>query len=616
MKKLVYIGLSVLLVGLYLIHSYNSHKGHSFVFEPIYISIRSELPQNTRLDLQYTTINDPVTPRKATLLSNDTIDKDRYIFKIDSSYRIKGFRIFFLSLQEDERFIISEIKAFNSNGGEFNFRLNSEDLVSTENLKLDDFNDGKAGIKKVASKSTPTPSLFFDMRGSFKTLFTSSDLRAPELPSLFAAVIILLLLIMMALVLYPLRTNIAFKGVSPGAYLLAFAIVIMPSGEKLTNLIIIISIISGLITSLNGKSLKCRLLDNKLLLYLTLVSSVIYIISFLLSIQESNSRSIFILKLGFPMILLSIIINVQKKEEIRLQYVALIAGVIISAFIHFGWIIIFADSIYLKNKLILNPRYYLESSIFSRVHHSYLSVLYLAGLTITLIKQDITILRVKDRIIFSSIICITILLAYSRAAVLSLMLILLFFAVKKLSDLLNFEITRLIRYSTSIIITAVLLTFIFSDFRVGPTLENNQVSGLQTRINIWENAAEIIKQKPITGWGIDGYRIALIERNNININYSNYGMNLSTHNQFLATSGMFGILMGVGLIWFLIFPTGFSKRCSNSIFIFSTSIIFITSFLFESFLNRNLGILIFGLVYGLLMKKNSFTFMEQKKQLK
>ncbi len=78
---------------------------------------------------------------------------------------------------------------------------------------------------------------------------------------------------------------------------------------------------------------------------------------------------------------------------------------------------------------------------------------------------------------------------------------------------------------------------------------------------------------------------------------------LNTHNQFLETSGMFGLLVGIGLVWFLLFPTGFSRQHSGySGFILTAAIIFATGFFFESLLNRNLGILIFGLCYGLLIK--------------
>ncbi len=81
---------------------------------------------------------------------------------------------------------------------------------------------------------------------------------------------------------------------------------------------------------------------------------------------------------------------------------------------------------------------------------------------------------------------------------------------------------------------------------------------------------------------------------------------LNTHNQFLETSGMFGLLVGVGLALLLLFPTGFSRQNTKySEFIITAAIIFITSFFFESFLNRNLGILVFGLIYGLLIKMKS-----------
>ena len=78
---------------------------------------------------------------------------------------------------------------------------------------------------------------------------------------------------------------------------------------------------------------------------------------------------------------------------------------------------------------------------------------------------------------------------------------------------------------------------------------------------------------------------------------------LNTHNQFLETAGMFGLPLALALVWFLFFPTGFSRQTvRSSDFIFIIAIILGTAFFFESLLNRNLGVLIFGLCYGLLIK--------------
>jgi O-antigen ligase len=615
MKKLISFGLSLILIGFYLIYSYNG-KGHSVIYDPIYIRIKADLPENSRLDINYTTINDPVTPQKAYLLLNDTIPEGTFLFRIDSSHRVNGFRLFLLSLHEKEKFIISEIKAYNVYGGVFNFSLNSKDLIATDNLVLNDLGTQVTGSRKEGHGSPSTPSLFFDLRGSFKVLFVSSGARDPDIPSLFASAIILMLISLLLYLLYPLRHNLRLKGISPGAWLLALAILILPTGEKLTNLLIIISIATGLITNLMDKSLRSSLINNKFLLAIILFSIVIYTLSYLISNHEAYSKSIWVLKLGFPITLLSILINVRESRELRLQYVALIAGVIISVFIHFGWMIIFLDSMGLKSKLMSNPLYYFESSIFSRVHHSYLSVLYLVCLSLILFKQEILNIGKKERIAFSIVILIMVILAFSRAAILSLVLILIYRAIRKLTDLNKIDVTPLVRLFSFVILTVALLTFIFIDFKIEPSPNNRVLSGLQTRLYLWENASSIIKEKPLTGWGPNGYRVALNDRNNLNINYSNYGMNLSTHNQFLSTSGMFGVLIGIGLIWFLIFPTGFSKKSAlHSAYIFTIAIIFITNFLFESFLNRNLGIIIFGVVYGLLIRLNSIPSMNQKNQL-
>ncbi len=616
MKKLHFIAIAVLVFATYLIFSYNKHKGHSYIHEPIYISLKSTLPENTRVELNYTTINNPVTPQKASLLVNDSIDSDNYIFKIDSSYRLKDFRLFFFFFQEEERFIITEIEIFNTHGEVFNFSLKSKDLVETDNLRLEDLNTEKLGIRRVANTSSVAPSLYFHFRGSFSHLFVRTNSRVLEIPSLLASLLILVLSFLMVYTLYPTIINFKFKGISPGAYLLALVFLILPTGEKISNLLLIIVAVIGLIISIIDGSLRDRLFRNRTLLFLTIISTAIYTLSYLFSGPDKHSGAIYFMKLGLPLVLFAIILNIRNNREIRLQFVALLSGAIVSVFIHFGWIIIFVDSVGLDSKLIFNPLYYLESSIFSRVHHSFLSVIYLFSLSIILFRQNFIRIANRERIIFSLLIVSAIFFAFSRAAILSLALILFFHALRRLAQVLKYEITHAARFVTATALTLVLFVFIAFSFELDSSLKNSSLSGINERILLWENASDIIKQKPLMGWGTYKYNRALHESNKQNINYSNYGMGLGTHNQFLETSGMFGIVIGIGLIWFLLFPTGFSKETNTySIYLFSTALIFITVFLFESFLSRNLGILIFGIVYGLSIKLKTEASFNQKHQL-
>jgi hypothetical protein len=69
---------------------------------------------------------------------------------------------------------------------------------------------------------------------------------------------------------------------------------------------------------------------------------------------------------------------------------------------------------------------------------------------------------------------------------------------------------------------------------------------------------------------------------------------------------MFGLLTSLALVCLLFFPSGFAKQDhSNTDLILTIAIVFISVFLFESFLNRNLGVMIFGISYGLMIKVTS-----------
>ena len=597
MKKLIFLVTSILVFTLYLIYSYNEHKGRSYIYEPIYISLSGNIPENTRLELYYQTINDPTAVQSAYPLANDSIPNNTYIFKIDSSYRLSNFSIYFQSLREDEKCTITQIKASNSSLGEFYFSL------ATDNLRLDQLNDEAIILRKIAYDKPIGSALYFNMRASDKGIFARTNLRIPEIPSLISFLLIALLGLLMAYCLYPVITNLKLKDISLGAYLLALAVLILPTGEKICNLILAIAIVTGIATGFRKGSLRSWIMENRKLLFLTVTILLIYIIAFLFSRNDTSSGNLLAIKFGLPLTLIAVAINTNNKHEIRIQYAALLTGVIVSVFIHFGWIIMLIDTVEMKTKLISNPHHYLESSIFSRVHHSYLSLLYLVSLTIIFFKKDLIPLRKKEEIIFTLLIVASLLFAFSRAAILSLALILIFHASKSIFHLLKLEITHVARLITASTLTIALLAMIFIDFKVDSSTESYSVKGLHTRITIWENASDIIKQKPITGWGPGNYQYALKQGNSQNIVNKNTWGNLNTHNQFLETSGMFGLVIGIGLLWFLLFPTGFSRQGTKyTDYIFITAIIFITGFLFESILNRNLGILIFGICYVLLIK--------------
>jgi len=602
-KKLLFLGASVLIFTLYLIYSYNNIKGRSYIHEPVYISLEGSIPDNTRLELVYQTYNDPTTTYKAKLVEQDSVPADTYVFKIDSSYRISNFAIYFRSLESGVELTISNIVASGENGTKFPFSLRSDDLIVSKNLLVEQAGKGTISIKKIPFEKSIGSSIYFYTRSSIPGVIVRTNLRYPEIPSLLALLAILILGTCMVYSLYPVISKLNWKGLPAGAYLLALAILIMPSGEQISNLLLALAIAAGFIKGSRDKILRHWISENRGFLLFILVLISIYLLAFLFSWKDTSTLKLLKIRYGLPMTLLAVALNTNSKQEIRIQYAALLSGVIISIFMHFGWAIIFTDAVELKSKLFSYPHYYLESAVFSRIHHSYLSVLYLATLGTIFLKKDIIVLRRGDVIVFSLLIITGLLFAFSRAAILSLLLVLVFLALKKIFSLFKLEITRIARFVVASALTIGILILVFVDLQVDPTASANPVKGLSTRAELWKDASELIKQKPIFGWGPGKFEDALEESSGDSSFNNNRWRVLNTHNQFLETTGMFGLIVGIGLAWFLLFPTGFTRQDPRfSDFITIAAIIFATGFFFESLLNRNLGILIFGLCYGLLIK--------------
>ncbi len=603
MKKAIILLAAAALYTCYLIYAYNVFDGRSKVFEPIRLSISADLPENTQLELVYKTVKDPTQTYRIKPLLNDTIPENTYLFNIDTSQQVLNLSIYFLSLPLDEDCHLQQIIASNNRGAEFKFSLLNRDLMASENLRLDQIDAHSVSIRRIEYPAPLSPALHFDVKDSFKTIAVYSQLKHPVRPSFPGALVIALMGVLMALLLGPVFQQINRKGISIGAYILGLVIFILPTGEKVCNLLLALSIPAGFYSILTKDSFRSWMKGNRALLYVTAAMVVLFLAAYLLSLGDSSGKKLMVVKFGLPMTLLAVSVSARKLNELQFHCTALVAGVVLSVFLHIGWLILFYDSVADKAELIAQPRYYLEANVFSIVHHSYLSALYLFGIILLFLGKDLLSLNRQQRISLAVLILLALLFAFSRAAILSLALILLYLAGKWIARYLHMEITQFARYAIASILSIALVFGVLFYPKVDASIRSSSLRGLQTRTVLWGNASEIIRDKPITGWGPGKYQAALTQSNMRNIYNSNSGLILNTHNQFLETAGTFGLLAALALIWFLLFPGGFLKESSRyRDMVFCTALVFISLFLFESFLNRNLGILTMGICYGLVMK--------------
>jgi O-antigen ligase len=137
------------------------------------------------------------------------------------------------------------------------------------------------------------------------------------------------------------------------------------------------------------------------------------------------------------------------------------------------------------------------------------------------------------------------------------------------------------------------------------TLDINSTESNTARILVWETSWEIIKENPLWGVGT-GDVLEQLQKRNTEKGYTGVvNLNLNAHNQFLNTQlalGIFGTL--ILLIIFFVLLT--YPAPEYSFFIRLVVIIFLTTMLTESFLERQSGIMpftFFAAIYGW-MRKN------------
>lgn len=599
--KFLILGAAVMLVLQYSIFSYNKLKGSSYIYEPVYVSVNAIIPEYGKLELLYQTMNDPTISRKAVPLMHDSIPENTFVFKIDSSHRLANFTIYFQLLRKNDEVLLNRIRVMNPDLDEFNFSLQAKNLEATENLALMPINGTSIILRKTTENDPGGSALHFSTRGSLGGIFVRTGLRITDKPSLPVFLILLTVGVLMAYGLFPIISRLEWKEVSPGAVMLAIAILFLPSGERVCNLLLSMAVAAGFIDGIVRRNLIERLRENRYILLTISILTLVYLLALLTSAGHPLSTKLIRIKFALPLALMAVALNTNNKKELKIQFVALMAGVIISIYMHLAWAFILMDVVEVKSKLFSHPRFYLESTVFSRVHHSYLSILYLFSLNMIFYIGDLIPMRKTDKIIFPLIILPGLLFAFSRAAILALIVILIYYALRKIFKFAGIEIGTVSRIISAVVLMSALLIIIFSDITKLPV--SHQINGLTTRMDIWEASSDLIQKKPLTGWGPGAYKDALnLENQSASFNNNTWNV-LNTHNQFLATSGMFGLLATLALICFLFFPSGFIFMDSvKANFIISVAIIFISVFFFESVLTRNLGVLIFGISYGLLIK--------------
>jgi O-antigen ligase len=131
--------------------------------------------------------------------------------------------------------------------------------------------------------------------------------------------------------------------------------------------------------------------------------------------------------------------------------------------------------------------------------------------------------------------------------------------------------------------------------------ENIDWKNLDQRTREWYSAMQLIKEKPLTGFGLYDVEKRMGQE------YLKHGWeeeaasNLNAHNQFLEAQMTFGIAGSLSLLWMLLTPLLIIRNLKYQLM--SGALIFLISFflLFESMFNRQWGIMFFVLFYCILV---------------
>ena len=144
--------------------------------------------------------------------------------------------------------------------------------------------------------------------------------------------------------------------------------------------------------------------------------------------------------------------------------------------------------------------------------------------------------------------------------------------------------------------------------RVEKQNKNQGVS--DPRVNLWKAAWKVIKKNPFLGTGTGDAQDELVKVYEIENYEKELSGNFNAHNQFLQTTVALGIVGGLVLLFYLLYPFWEGLRKEDYLYLMFLSLV-ILSFLTESFLQTQRGTLFFGFFHSfftmrILNKKDSF----------
>lgn len=373
---------------------------------------------------------------------------------------------------------------------------------------------------------------------------------------------------------------------------------LLPIYQNILSPVIGIWILTSLLRMINKPKFNLNLaLISLIFFYVILVFGLLWTDNLKAGAFDLEVKmSIFI----FPFLFL--FINYSKRH-VKFIFYSFILGILISAIL----LIFKSTQNYLITHLI-DSYFYINLS--NQIHPSYLSYYVLTALLIILIDMKYKVFSLFSSDVLS--ICISLfliifnLMLLSKIGVACSLVIIFIFLIDWMVKKKKYIPTTII---ISIIFSILYISYQKSSYVNTRTNElvntltqnkkNNPNSSTGIRLKIWKEGLNLIKDKPIFGYGTGDVKDVLMQQYKVKQIDRAYNLNLNAHNQFIQIS------IAVGLVGLLIFLSAFYwgiklSIAQNNYFLLAFIILSIIFMLPESMLENQAGTIAFSLFFSLL----------------
>jgi O-antigen ligase len=391
------------------------------------------------------------------------------------------------------------------------------------------------------------------------------------------------------------------------AILISVSMFLLPLKQGLLSLVLIGLILNAIPATI--KSNPIARIKASVFLKWSIVYGLIYIIGLMLADNMDQAKFDVVQKLSIPILgCLLIIGGLNFKPGLlwikRIFLLSNLIAVLVCFYISFKAYLISGS---------LNEFYYVSLS--HLLHTAFFSMYLCFCLAILLddmINPKGIIHQLWPKILLILIFIITIYLLASKSGIITMFVIICFFAIKFIQQKIQSKRVKIISLSAALILIAITALFAGASNRLSTILsdlknvelasdENLDTSG--QRILVWSSALSVIKENFWFGTGTGDDNDALLAEFKKRGYEFLYVKKLNAHNQYLQTF----IALGIGGFLFFLFysllPLYYGWK-NNDLLLISLALIIIINALTESIFSRQAGV-IFWSLWGFILMSNT-----------